>query len=193
MTIETRHNWYLIQSDPRMMELAAAEITARGVEFLWPQTWRRVIVDGQPRAVPSARLPGNYAFVRLQYVPTDSDDTLLNDQAAAILSLRGVREVYRNARGHYSAVQAWEIQALKDVDAADRREAVKARPKFTNAQYKPGCAVRVLRGNAEGQSGEFLFSVRGMATVAVGNGIKLSVPECDITEIAAGNGARLSA
>ena len=193
MPIETRHNWYLIQSEPNMMETAQSEIIARGVDFLWPQTWQRKIVDGKPLVLGKARLPGNYAFVRLQCVPTDADDTLLNDQAAAILSLRGVREVYRNARGHYSAVPAWEIQALKQIDADERRDAAKSRPKFRETRFQSGKPVRIKRGNAEGQIGTFLYSVKGMATITVGNGIKISVSDDDLSEIEAGNGARLSA
>jgi len=186
-----KSNWYLIGAEGGMMPTAQVEIVARGVEFLLPLTWRRALVEGHHKAVPAPRLPGGYAFVRLPYDP--EDELLLNGQAAAVKALRGVREVYKNARGHYSAVPNWEIQALKDVGAEEYREACKTRPKFAEQKFLAGASVRIVRhATAEGHVGEFLYSVRSMATISMGNGIKMSVPDCDIVQITKGDAIRLA-
>jgi transcription antitermination factor NusG len=190
---EIRLNWYLLQSEPGAMTMAKREIVARGVEFLWPRTWRRELVDGKHKPVPSPRLPGSYAFVCLPCEPSDRDRTMINEHVAAIKGLRGVRDVFKNASGHYAPVPNWEIQALKDIDAQEEHEAAKANPKTTEPKFPAGCMVRILRhATMSGHVGEYLFSVRGMATIALGNGIKMSVPDCDLTAITKGEAARLA-
>jgi transcription antitermination factor NusG len=190
---EIRWNWYLLQSEPGAMTMAKMEIVARGVEFLWPRTWRRASVDGKMKAVPSPRLPGSYAFVRLPCLPEDGRQEMLNEQAAAVKSLRGVRDLFKNAMGHYSPVPNWEIQALKDIDAQEEHEAAKSSPKTKEPKFPAGSMVRILRhATAAGHVGEYLYSVRGIATLAMGNGIKMSVPDCDLTMISKGEAARLA-
>lgn len=193
MPNKLRRNWYLMQSEPGAMTLAKKEIVARGVEFLWPRTWRRALVDGKMKPVPSPRLPGSYAFVCLSCFPDDPGERLLNEQAAAVKALRGVRDLFRNATGHYSAVPNWEIQALKDIDALEEHEAAKSAPKTSLPKFTPGSMVRILRhSTAEGHVGEYLYSVRGMATLAMSNGIKMSVADCDLTMISKGEAVRLA-
>jgi transcription antitermination factor NusG len=188
-----RRNWYLLQSEPGAMTLAKKEIVARGVEFLWPRTWRRALVDGKMKPVPAPRLPGSYAFVCLSCVTSDSHEELLNEQAAAIKALRGVRDVFKNASGHYAPVPNWEIQALKDIDAEEEHEAAKSSPKTTLPKFPAGSMVRILRHpNAQGHVGEYLYSVRGMATLAMAGGMKVSIPDCDITMITKGEAVRLA-
>jgi len=178
-----RYDWYLLEAEAGqgMMLTAKQEIVARGVDFLLPMSWRRKLVEGQHRPVPEPRLPGRYAFVHLPSDPANPD--ILNAQAAAVIALHGVRDIFKNARGAYATVPKWEIQALKDADAEEHREAAKAKPKFAEAKFKKGTVVRVVRHALyEGQIMEFLYSVRGQATLAFDNGIKVSIPDCDITE-----------
>ena len=180
MTEQTSWHWYLVESWGGMMLTAKAEIVGRGVEFLLPMTWRRAKVDGRDQPFATTRLPGNYAFVRLS---STSDDTHLNDQAAALLTLRGVRTIYKNAAGHYAPVRKGEIQALRTAEAKEHLEAGKAKPKFTEARFKPGSKVRILRHpTAEGHVGEFLYTVNGVATLAMPGGVKFCIPECDLGE-----------
>ncbi len=189
--MSVRQSWYLISAEPGMMPTAQVEIVARGVDFLLPQTWRRVLVEGHHKAVPAPLLPGGYAFVRLQNDP--EDDLLVNEQAAAVKGLRGVREVYKNAQGSYSPVRKDEIQALRDLDALEYREACKTRPKFAKQKFQAGASVRIVRhATAEGHVGQFLYSVRSLATLSMGNGIKMSVPDCDIVQITKGDAVRLA-
>lgn len=177
-------DWYLIETEPGAMLTAKVEIIGRGVEFLLPMVWRRKLVEGSYKPVPEPRLPGRYAFIRLPRDPLDQD--VLNGQAAAVIGLRGVRDVFKNSRREYATVQKWEIQGLKDADAEEHREASKAKPKFSEPLFRAGARVRVVRHpNYEGQVLEFLFSVRGQATLAFDNGIKVEIPENDIIETSA--------
>jgi hypothetical protein len=182
MKIQPRTDWFLIESWPGLMLTAKVEIVAREVEFLLPLTWRRMKVDGRDQPHPTPRLPGNYAFVALPNDPMDQE--IVNEQAAAIAGLRGVRRVFKNARGTYQATPKREIQALREIEAEEHREAGKARPKFAEQRFKPGAKVRILRhATFEGHTGEFLYSVRGQATLAMENGIRVPLPDCDIAEV----------
>lgn len=187
-----RYDWYLLEAEQGqgMMLTAKQEIVARGLDFLLPMSWRRRLVEGQHKPVPEPRLPGRYAFVSL---PSDPDrPEVLNAQAAAVIALHGVRDIFKNARGAYATVPKWEIQALRDADAEEHREAAKAKPKFTEPRFKQGTMVRVVRHAIyEGQIMEFVYSVRGQATLAFDNGIKVTIPDCDITE-ATGQRARMA-
>lgn len=176
-----QRNWYLLEAWGGLMLTAKVEIIARKVEFLLPMTWARARVDGRDQPFSKPRLPGNYAFVCLSRDPRNDD--LLNEQAATLTTLRGVRAVYKNAAGRYAAVPKWEIQALKEAEAEEHLEAGKAKPKTMEARFKAGAKVRIVRHETwNGQVGEFLYAVRGMATLAMGLGIKLQVPECDLAE-----------
>jgi hypothetical protein len=188
---ELKTGWYLISAEAGMMPTAQVEIVGRGVEFLLPKTWRRALVDGHHKAVPAPLLPGGYAFVRLSM--SEKDDQVLNEQAAAVKALRGVREVYKNAMGTYSPVRNWEIQALKDLDASEYREACKTRARVSEPKFPAGCHVRILRhATMQDRIGEFLYSVRGQATLAMDNGIKLPIPDCDIAQVTKGEAIRLA-
>lgn len=198
MTVASDRNllwsWYLIEAHAGMMLVAQAEIISRGVEFLRPMTWRRGRVvfaeqngsippisakNSHVMPVPSPRLPGNYAFVRL---PTElGDPDTLAEQAAIVKGLRGVREVFKNAKGMYARVPQWEIDALKKADADEELEAGKAKPRVMAPKFEAGTLVRVVRGEMfEGMVGEFLYAVRGQAAIALPNGIKVPVSECDL-------------
>lgn len=175
-------DWYLIEAWPGMMLTAKVEIALRRLEFLLPMTWRRAKVDGKDQPHASPRLPGNYAFVRLSSAPWDGE--FLNEQASAVKTLRGVREVYKNASGSYSPARRDQIEGLRQIEAEEHREAGRAHPKTTLSRFKREARVRILRHDRfEGQEGEFLFSVRGEATVAMENGIKIDIPEFDLIEI----------
>lgn len=188
-----RWDWFLLECQPGMMPTAKVEIIGRGVEFLHPKTWRRAFVEGRFMPVPEPMLPGRYAFVRLPCEPDDPKNGLLNEQGSAVETLRGVRQVFKNSsRTTFAPVQRWEIQALKDREATEEREAGKAKPKFMEPRFKGGTTVRIVRHDRfAGHIGEFLYSVRGQATIAMENGIKLPVPDCDIVEVDAAQAKRL--
>lgn len=192
---EIRWNWYLLEAEggSESVALAQKEIVAHDVGFLWPKTWRRERVDGKFRPVPYPRLPGSYAFVQLPCQPNDPHREMINEHVAEVLKKRGVRRVFKNAEGHYAPVRNWEIQALKDLGAEEEHEAAKASPKTKEPKFPAGSKVRILRhAKFEGRVGEFLYSVRGIATLAMDNGIKLPVPDCDIALISKGEAARLA-
>lgn len=187
------YDWYLIDVHGGMMLTAQKEIIARGVEFFHPKSWRRAMVEGHYRPVPTSMLPGGYAFVALPSEPEDPDQEMINGQAGALKRLRGVHDVFKNSRGRYEKVRRNEIQALKDMEAEEHLEAGKTRPKFVEPKFQKGTMVRVLRhATVEGNVGEFLFSVRGLATLAMPNGIKFSVPDCDLAAITKGEAMRLA-
>ena len=194
MADEIVFHWYLIAADTGMMPTAQFEIVTRKVGWLLPKMWRRALVDGQFRPVSSLRLPGNFGFVELPKIKGDPLETLLNEKAAAVEALRGVRKVYTNAAGRYSRVPADEIQYLKDQEAADYKEACKSKPKFAAPKFPPNTTVRILRNERyAGYVGEYLYSLRGMATIAMPNGIKLPpIPDCDIVQITKGEAVRLA-
>lgn len=174
---ESPSNWFLMESWPGMMLTAKVEIVGRRVEFLLPETWRRAKVDGRDQPHSSPRLPGQYAFVQIF-------GSSIDEQIAALLTLRGVRTVFKNSLGRYARVPEWEIQALKEAAAAEHREAGKAKPKQTETRFKAGARVRIMRHpTAEGHVGEFLYSVRGQSTLAMENGIKMDIPEFDLAEV----------
>lgn len=180
-----RWDWYLIEVWGGMMDTARCEIVAHGVDFERPDTWRREkLVSGQHAAVPYPRMPGNYAFVRMACDPSRYD--YLREQAAALLSLRGVRHIFRSAGAgdRFAVVPRGEVQALRDADAADRKAAASARWKATEVRFKAETVVRIIRhASAEGHTGIFAYSVKGMATITMSNGAKLSLPECDLAEV----------
>ena len=180
MTLEW--NWYLLEVWPRMMETAEVEIVGRDVEFYCPQTWLRKRVENSYQAVPSPLLPGNYAFVRLSSDPTDPAH--IGDQIDAIHHMRGVHRVLKGAGGNWAKVHLWEINDLKHREAETKREASRANGRITPAKFKPDTPVRIMgNGNFEGLIGKYLWSARGMATVALENGIRTSIPEIDLCEI----------
>lgn len=186
---DIRWDYFLIESWPGMMLTAKVETVSRGVEFLLPLTWRRAKVDGRDQPHSSPRLPGNYAFVRLGRVfESGKKDAAeihehLNEQAAALTQLRGIKTVFKNAAGRYSHVPQVEIQALKEMEAQEHQEASRGKGKAIESRFKAGAKVRILRhATAEGHVGEYLYSYHGMATLAAGSGIKLTIPECDLVE-----------
>jgi len=191
MTEPTHIRWdyFLIESWGGMMLTAKIEIVKRGLEFYLPLTWRRAKVDGRDRAHPENLMPGNYAFVRLargfssDRKDAAEDTAYINDQASALAQLRGVRAVFKNARGAYSPVPRREIQALKDREAQEHQEASRGKGKVQETRFKPGTKVRIVRhATAEGHVGEYLYSYHGSATLAMPGGVKFTIPECDLVE-----------
>lgn len=193
-----RWDWFLIESWGGMMLTAKVEIVTRGVEYFLPMTWRRTKVEGRDQPHATARLPGNYAFVRLGRV-FDSEDknaiedpAYLNEQAAGLAQLRGVRTVFKNAAGRYSPVPRYEIHDLRKREAEEHQEASRGKGKTVESRFKPGAKVRILRhATAEGHTGEYLYTYHGLATIAVPGGIKFTIPECDLVEVPA-QGVRMA-
>jgi hypothetical protein len=184
-----RWDYFLIESWPGLMLTAKLEIVKRGIDFMIPQTWRRAKVDGRDQPHSSPRLPGNYAFVKLGRVyESDAKDAAevvshLNDQAAALAQLRGVKAVFKNASGNYSAVRKHEIQELKELEATEHQDASKGKGKTIESRFKKGTKLRVLRHPyLKDEIVEYLWSYHGEAKVATANGIKADIPEYDLIE-----------